>query len=53
MAHTPERTRQYTIPGVYLRVLDSDTRGMTEDEVVPDMTLNLTIIQLCRTRQIP
>jgi hypothetical protein len=26
---------------------------MTEDETVPDMTLNLTISPLCGTRQVP
>jgi hypothetical protein len=31
------KTRQYPIPGVYLCELDSDARGMTEDESVPDL----------------
>jgi hypothetical protein len=51
VTHTLERTRQYPILGVYLRVLDSDVRGMSEDEVVPDTTLNLTISLLCGTHQ--
>jgi hypothetical protein len=53
VAHTPERTRQYTIPTIYLRVFVNDTRGMTEDKVVPDTTLDLTINPLCVTRQVP
>jgi hypothetical protein len=53
MTHTPERTRQYSILGVYLRMLDIDARGMTEDEAVPDTTLNLTVNPLCRTCQVP
>jgi hypothetical protein len=53
VTHTPKRTRQYTVPSVYLRVLDSDGRGMTEDEVVSDTTLNLTTRPLCGTRQVP
>jgi hypothetical protein len=43
VAHIPERTRQYPIPGVYLRTLDSDTREMTKDEAVLNMTLKLVL----------
>jgi hypothetical protein len=53
VTHTSERTRQYPITGVYLCVLDSDLRGMMEDEVVSDTILNLTISLLCGTRQVP
>lgn len=43
VAHTPERSRQYPILGIYLRTLDSDARGMTEDETVLNTTLNLSV----------
>jgi hypothetical protein len=46
VAHTPERMIQNPILGVYLCVLDSDARGMTEDETVLDTTLNHVVSPL-------
>jgi hypothetical protein len=44
-------TGVYALPSlisvVCLRVLNSDARGMIEDEVVPDTTLNITVSPLC------
>jgi hypothetical protein len=53
VAHTLERTRQYPILGVYLRMLDSGVWGMTKDEAVPNTTLNLAVSPLRGTRQVP
>jgi hypothetical protein len=53
VTHTPDRTIQYPMSGVYLCVFDSDARGMMEDEVVPDTTLNFTINPHCGTHQVP
>jgi hypothetical protein len=44
-------TGVYPLPslilGVCLHLLNSDARGMTEDEVVPDTTLKITVSPLC------
>jgi hypothetical protein len=42
VTHTPEGTRQYVVPGIRLRMMKGDAKGMTEDEVVPKTSLNLT-----------
>ena len=43
--HTPEGMGQYTVPGICLRMMKGDAKGMTEDEVVPKTYLNLTSTQ--------
>lgn len=41
------------VSGVWLHVLEGDAGGMTKDEVVLNMTLNLTIDPLCGTHKVP
>jgi hypothetical protein len=43
MTHTPEGMGQYAIPGIRLRVMKGDAKGMIEDEVVRKTSLNLTL----------
>ena len=51
--HTPEGTRQYTVPGIRLRMMEGDAEGMTKDKAVLKMSLNLTMSWLGGTHQVP
>jgi hypothetical protein len=43
VTHTPEGTGQYAVTGIRLRVMKGDAKGTTEDEVVLETSLNLTL----------
>jgi hypothetical protein len=51
VTHTLEGMRQYAVPGIRLRMMEGDTEGMTEDEVVLKTSLNLTTSRLSGTHQ--
>jgi hypothetical protein len=53
MTHTLEGTGQYVVPGIHQRMIEGDVEGMTEDEVVLNMSLNLTMSRLSETHQTP
>jgi hypothetical protein len=42
VTQTPEWMGQYVVPGLRLRMMKGDAKGMTEDEVVLKTSLNLT-----------
>jgi hypothetical protein len=42
VTQTPEWMGQYVVPGLCLRMMKGDAKGMTEDEVVLKTSLNLT-----------
>jgi hypothetical protein len=39
VTHTPEGTGQYVVPGVRLRMIKGDTKGIMKDEVVLETSL--------------
>lgn len=40
VTHTPEGTRQYAVPGIYIRMMKGDAKWMAEDEVVLKTSLS-------------
>jgi hypothetical protein len=42
VTHTLEGIEKYVVPGIHLCIMKGDTKGMTEDEVVPKTPLNPT-----------
>jgi hypothetical protein len=43
VTHKTKGAWHYAIPGICLRVMEGDTKWMTEDGVVPKTSLNLTL----------
>jgi hypothetical protein len=48
---TPKGTGQYIVPGIRLRMIKGDDKGMTKDEVVPKTSLRHAMSWLNRTYQ--
>jgi hypothetical protein len=43
VTHTLEGMGQYVVPGICLRMMKGDAKGMTEDEAALKTSLNLTL----------